>query len=328
MTEEVDPKTLATEGADPAPTTETQAAPPETTSEMPEGEAPKETVDPTMLGDSPDDGVKVEVKAEWPEDWRVKMANGDEKLAKRLERFSSPDKVTQSWLAAEQKISSGEYKKGLDEGATEEQIAEWRKANGIPEDADGYKLPEDVEWTDTDKELFGQLFAEMHATNASQAQVDSVVKAYTQIVENARAEQMEADKLYLQQSEDALRAKLGDEYRSQMNLYKRVFEDAEGPLPREISQHLVNARLEDGTRLINNPDFAQFMIEIGLNHYGEGALITGEQKVATESRMEEIQRVMKTDFQKYKSEGMDKEYAKLLERKMGPNARHPSYYDD
>ncbi len=323
----VDPKTPAAAGADPVSTpTPDQSSTP--AAQPAGGEAPPAGSTPSLLGDTPDDGVKVEVKADWPEDWRAKMAGGDERIAKRLERFSSPDKVTQSWLAAEQKISSGEYKKGLDENATEEQIAEWRKSNGIPEDPKDYKLPDTVEWTDTDRELFGQLFEQMHGANASQAQVDAVVSAYTQIVENARIEQAEADKIHLQQNEDALRTALGEEYRAQMNLYKRVFEDTEGPIPKSISEQLFNARLEDGTRLVNNAEFAQFVIELGLNHYGDGALITGEQKAVMSNRMEEIQQIMRTDYDRYKREGLDKEYSVLLEKKIGREARHPSYYDN
>jgi len=329
-------------GADPAPEAATPPAQPDTNT-SPEGEQPAAPQDaagfgldePTetevpegeTLGDTDDDSRKVDVPADWPDDWRAKLANGDEKLMKRLERFSSPDKILQSWLAAEQKISSGEYKAALPEDATEEQIAEWREANGIPEAPDAYKIPELAEWDDHDKELFGQMFEHMHAQNASQAQIDAMVTGYVQLVENMQEQRAEADRQFLQEQEDALRSKLGDEYRPQINLFKRVLEDPEGPVPQGVVQTLMNARDENGYRLINNADVAQFLIEQGLNHYGDGALISGDAKATMSSRLDEIKQVMKTDFDRYLREGMDKEYAQILERTQGRAQQTPAYYD-
>ena len=324
MSEEVDLKTPET-GADPAPQ---EAA--ETTDTL--GGDTQETTETTqearesgssLLGDGEDRTVPVD----WPKDWRSKLSNGDEKLMKRLERFTDPSKIFQSWLAAEQKISSGEYKAALPEDATEEQIAEWREANGIPEAPDAYKIPELAEWDDHDKELFGQMFEHMHAQNASQAQIDAMVTGYVQLVENMQEQRAEADRQFLQENEDALRSKLGDEYRPQINLFKRVLEDPEGPVPQGVVQTLMNARDENGYRLINNADVAQFLIEQGLNHYGDGALISGDAKATMSSRLDEIKQVMKTDFDRYLREGMDKEYAQILERTQGRAQQTPAYYD-
>lgn len=289
-----------------------------TKTEVPEGE---------VIGDTDDDSRKVEVQADWPEDWRMRMAGGDERIAKRLERFSSPDKVTQSWLAAEQKISSGEYKQGLPEDASEEQIAEWRKSNGIPEAPTDYELPDVAEWDDHDRGLFNQMFERMHATNATQEQIEAMVTGYVELLGTVQEERADIDRQFLQEQEDALRTRLGDEYRPQINVFKRVLEDPEGPVPQPVMQSLLNARDENGHKLINNADVAQFLIEQGLNHYGDGALISGDAKATMSSRMDEIKNVMKTDFDRYLREGMDQEYAKLLERTQGKASPVPNYYD-
>lgn len=338
----LDPKPDA--GADPAPAAATPPAQPDTTqpdtttdttpaasqdaagfgldeptpTDVPEGE---------LVGDTDDDSRKVDVPADWPDDWRSKLANGDEKLMKRLERFSSPDKILQSWLAAEQKISSGEYKASLPEDASEEQIAEWRKSNGIPEAPDGYKLPDVTEWNEQDQVLFGQLFNHLHGKNVTQEQVDALATGYVELINQMNEGRADADRQYLQENEDALRTRLGDEYRPQINVFKRVLEDAEGPIPQNVVQHLMSARDENGYRLINNADVAQFIIDQGLNHYGDGALISGDSKATMSSRMDEIKQVMKTDFDRYLREGMDQEYAKLLERSQGRAQQTPAYYD-
>jgi len=282
-----------------------------------------------MLGDTSDEDRKVVTPAEWPSDWRIKMAGGDEKLAKRLERFTDPSKVTQSWLSAEQKISSGEYKRPPDEGATEEQKAEWRKAMGVPDDPTGYK-PSDVgiEWSDEDQPMLNAFFEEMHKTGATQAQIDAALAVYGKAFQESQIERQEADKAYLQQNEDKLRAKLGDEFRPQINLLKRMAEDKDGPIPGDVWEAIMTARDGEGNRVINNAEVASFLIDIGLNHYGDSALISGDAKVSMQSRIDEIKQVMKTDIRRYYDEGLDKEYAKLLERQIGKGKQSgPNYYD-
>jgi len=334
-------KPEAAPSADPAPEAATPPAQPDTTEQAdtqpaaPQDAAgfgldeptPTEVPEGEVVGDTDDDSRKVEVQADWPDDWRSKLANGDEKLMKRLERFSSPDKILQSWLAAEQKISSGEYKAQLPEDASEEQIAEWRKSNGIPEAPDGYKLPEDHEWGDDDQAMFGRIFEKMHGTNATQDQINALATGYKELVDEMQAHRSDMDRQFLQENEDALRTRLGDEYRPQINVFKRVLEDPEGPVPQNVVQSLMNARDEQGNKLINNAEVAQFLIEQGLNHYGDGALISGDAKATMTSRMDEIKNVMKTDFDRYLREGMDQEYAKLLERSSGRAQQTPAYYD-
>ncbi len=324
------PTPEAVEGADPAPEAAPEAAQAESpepapTTDLGAEPAPTEVPEDGLLGSTSDDDRKVQVQADWPEDWRSKLANGDEKLAKRLERFSDPSKVLTSWLAAEQKISSGEYKKGLDENASEEQVAEWRKSNGIPETPDDYALPEDYEWSDTDQEMFGRIFEHMHEKNATQDHVTAVAEGYLELVNEMQQQRSEQDKQWLQDQEDVLRSRLGDEYRSQVNLYKRALEDPDGPIPQNIAQKLLTARWEDGSRAINDADMAQFVIELGLNHYGEGSLISGDAKTTMTNRLDEIRQVMRTDYQRYLNEGLDKEFNDILQRTEGRNLK---YYDD
>ena len=269
-----------------------------------------------MLGAGSDDGKGT--PPSWPDDWRIKMAGGDEKLAKRLERFTDPSKVTQSWLAAEQKISSGEYKKTLPENATDEQKAEWRKLQGIPEAPDKYALPkiEGMEWGEADKPLLDKFLTKMHAKDAAQGHIDGALEAYAELVKEQTVARAEGDKAYRMEQEDKLRADLGNEFRSQINVYKRVLEDPQA-LPDGIGKVLATARDADGNRLINNAAIAKFIIQIGLDKYGDGAIMTGDARVSMESREAEIKQIMKTDFDRYRREGLDKEYTKILERKAG-----------
>jgi len=327
MSEEVDLKTPET-GADPAPQ---EAA--ETTDTL--GGDTQETTETTqearesgssLLGDGEDRTVPVD----WPKDWRSKLSNGDEKLMKRLERFTDPSKIFQSWLAAEQKISSGEYKKGLDENATEEQVAEWRKANGIPEAADGYKPPalEGLEWSEADQPLLNTLFEAMHGANATQAQVDAALNAYGKLVSETQSARVEADRQFIIENEDALRAKYGDEFRPNLAIYKRVLEQSDNsPLPRDVVQALMSARDENGNAVINNAAVADFIVNLGLDYYGPAGIETGDGKATAQTQLDEIKQIMKTDIDRYYREGWDKKYSAILERQMGKNNQGTRYYD-
>lgn len=330
-----DIKPDATPAADPAP--DAPASDPEPSDSGLLGSTPEPTGDTPagdLLGSTPDDSRKVEVQAEWPEDWRDKLSGGDDKLKSRLERFSDPSKIMQSWLAAEQKISSGEYKKGLDGEASEEQVNEWREANGVPADPNDYKLPEveNHEWNDADKELFGKVFGKMHETNASQAQIEAVVNGYAEVVDAVREQQLLQDKQFLQDQEDLLRSRLGDEYRPQLKVYERVLQTSESPIPESVREKLAEARAADGSRLVQDADMAQFLIELGLDHFGTGAMLTGDEKAVQSSRMAELKHIMNTDINRYWAEGLDQEYNDLLTRQakrgQGPFENSPAYFDD
>ncbi len=84
--------------------------------------------------------VVTESKTAWGEDWREKLAKGDEKKLKSLQRFASPEALTDSYMSAAERIRSGELKTVLPKDAKPEELAAWRKENGIPETPDKYDL--------------------------------------------------------------------------------------------------------------------------------------------------------------------------------------------
>jgi len=325
MSEDVDLKTPET-GADPAPREAAETEAPTLGADQEDTQPEARESGSSLLGE----GEERSVPADWPSDWRAKLSNGDEKLLKRLERFTDPSKIFQSWLAAEQKISSGEDKKGLDENATEEQVAEWRAANGIPDAADGYKPTEldGLEWSESDQPLLNTLFEAMHGANATQAQVDAALSAYGKLVSETQVARQQADRAFIAENEDALRAKYGDQFRPNLAVYKRVLEQSDNsPLPRDVVQALMTARDENGNAVINNAAVADFIVQMGLDYYGPAGMETGDGKATAQTQLDEIKQIMKTDIDKYYREGWDKKYSAILERQMGKNNSGPRYYD-
>jgi hypothetical protein len=78
----------------------------------------------------------------WGEKWREDITGGDEASLKLASRYTSPRAVWQKLLAQEQVIRRGAHKipDELPPTATPEQVAEYRKAVGVPEAPDGYEL--------------------------------------------------------------------------------------------------------------------------------------------------------------------------------------------
>src|SRR3990167_11368320 len=118
-------------GATP-PVTPPSVPPAEPTSAPP---APPEV--PPVAGTHPPEPPVTPAKPpapSWDDGWREKIAGTDEKLLKRLERYPSVKAATDALIEAQTKIRSGEVKFTLKDSATPEEIATWRKDNGIPED--------------------------------------------------------------------------------------------------------------------------------------------------------------------------------------------------
>ena len=95
----------------------------------PTGNAPPPT-DPIITDPPEGDPAATPPVQDWSDDWRSKMAGGDAKEAKRLERFASPKEVFKSYRAFETRLSSGELKSALPKDAKPEQLTAWRAENG------------------------------------------------------------------------------------------------------------------------------------------------------------------------------------------------------
>jgi len=76
----------------------------------------------------------------WGENWREEHSGGDEKTLKRLQRYTDPGAVINALTAAQNKIASGDMGAKLPENATETELADYRKATGVPETAADYDV--------------------------------------------------------------------------------------------------------------------------------------------------------------------------------------------
>jgi len=254
--------------------------------------------------------------AAWPDQWREEVAAkyagktdrngkpvGDRMLA-QLKRYASPVDALLGGLAAQDKIRSGDYKSQLPEDASDEQKAEWRKANSIPDTPEGYDKPqlEGRQWSDEDQPVLSSFLAAAHEANLPQDTVNTLTEWYGRTVtaakeaeEQARVQLDNTDKKTIT---DQYRQEWGPEYQAHLSLMGRAIHDP-ALFPGGLGTELAQARLADGHRLVNHPAFPRFLTNLALGHYGDGALISGDSKGAVHSREEELIKIRNTDIDRY-----------------------------
>lgn len=265
-----------------------------------------QSVEGTLLADADGEDKPAAHPADWPQDWRERMLAGikddavREKAGKTAARYKSPADVFKALQAAQQKISSGEFKKDFPADGTPEEQAAWRKDRGIPEKPDGYEIPDQIEGlklTEADQPNLELALSELHAINADQKTVNHVLGLYGKMVAREQEAIRERDAAFREESENAIRTELGDEYKPAMQLYLRTIKDPD-IFPDNFGEMLAGARLPDGNRLINHPTFAKFMLDIGKERYGDAALIPTNQLQQMQSREDELVKIMNTDISK------------------------------
>lgn len=284
-------------GGDPAPATPPAADP----APAPAAAAP---ATPPAADPAPATPPAADPAGDWPADWRAKLSP-DGKHAKTLDRFASPNAVLDSYLALRQKVDSGELKSTSpfpEKGTPEEQVA-WRKSHGVPERAEDYalKFGDGLVIGDDDKPFVEGFLQAAHGSNATPEQVNGILHWYYGTQEKALAAQEEKDATYLSQSEDALRAEWGPEYRTNVNMLRGLVDT----MPESIKDLFVNARLGDGTALMNHPDMARWMVHtartvnpVATVVPGAGANISG----AIDDEITSIEKTMRTDRKAYNSD--------------------------
>lgn len=257
--------------------------------------------DPSAAGGPADPGADTPSQGSWPDNWRQLMSP-DGKHLKTLERHDSPRSVLDSYNALRQKMDSGELKTVTPfpaNGKPEEQAA-WRKSNGIPEAPGDYTktFKEGLVIGDADKPFVDDFLTAAHAHNAPPEVVNGMLDWYYSQQEKAMQVVEERDAQYLQKSEDALRSEWGGEYRTNINMIKGLVET----MPEDVRDLFMNARLGDGTVLLNHPDMARWLAltsrQLNPVHTvvpGAGSNIAG----AIDDEIASIEKVMKEDRSKY-----------------------------
>lgn len=233
-------------------------------------------------------GGGANVPASWPGDWREKMAAGDEKVLNRLKRFQSPEAVWKSYGELEGKLSSGQIKRAAPAAdASPEDVAAWRKEQGLPEKPEDYlkALPEGLVIGDKDKKMVGDFLSVAHDKNASPESVGAMLDWFYKNQESLAADRREQDLQIQRTGEDELRAEWGPEFRRNVNMVNSYLDEVGSP---ELKDLIWGGRLGDGTPLGSSPAFLRLMLGAAMEANPAATVVPGAAGIAGKSIDDEI----------------------------------------
>lgn len=257
-----------------------------------------------------------EAAATWPEDWREQMAGGDEKALALAKRYASPQSIITALKSLRSRLDAGEFKKGLGADATEDEIKQFRKDNGIPDKADGYELPDGLEIGEIDQPIVEGFLEMAHKGNYPPNQVKELVAWWYAAREEEAEQAHQNDERVKLANEDTLRSEWGPEFRGNINGIKNYLRAS---TPEGFADRLFSARMGNGILFGNDVQALNWLVGI-VKEVNPSATITrpgGESGLkGVQDRIKEIETLMRTDRAKYdKDEGVQKEYLSLLRAK-------------
>ena len=201
---------------------------------------PKEEPAPKTVAGGDDELPAEPVKGYWPEGWEEKIAEqvsaGDDKAyksaLKRIKRFVDPGAIFGSFTEAESKFTSGGLVKMPGKDASEEDIAAFHKALGVPEKPEDYfkdiQLANGAVIGEADKPLADSYAGAMHKAGATQAQMNAGMDWYYQFQEEQAADLDASDETFRGESQRALKDEFGSTFKRKTNAIASLFAAAPG----------------------------------------------------------------------------------------------------
>jgi hypothetical protein len=272
----------------------------------------------TTLMDNKADDLSPQDKGTWPEDWRKEFAGDDEKAIKRFERYASPRDVANALLAAQNKIRSGELTTKLSDNPSDDELAEWRKDNGIPEKADAYEVSigEGVVIGDEDKPLVDAFLKRAHDSNMTNDQANAALGTYFEMKQQEMEARNDADHQAQLSGEDELRAEWGNEFRRNINVLHGHLDSI---MDQETKDAMLNGRLADGTPIGSSPLILKALLNTALQINPSGTIVPaggGDLGQGINDEIASIEKTMRENRQEYNNNaGMQERYRQLLSAK-------------
>ena len=249
------------------------------------------------------------------DDWRARMAGEDKKLLGFLGRYPSERAFVEAAKKDRDTLFANKTVK-LPDNATDEEVAAYRKANGIPDEATGYfDALGDLTVGDDDKPIVEQFLSAMHETNAPPALVKAAVATYYQIVEEQAAAEANADRAMQSESIEALREEWGPDYKRNLNAMHNYLET----LPETVRSAFTHGRGADGRPLGFNADVVKWLAGKALEENPLATVTPGAGQTsvqAVDARIAEIEGKMGNRNSEYwrgpQSAKMQAEYRDLI----------------
>ena len=288
-------------------------------------EAPAAPASPTMVdGVDPKPAEDTKIEQKWRDDWREAGAGKDEAKAKWLARYGSPEAVIEAAWQANAKLKSGVLKPAaLPENANETDIANYRKAWGVPDKPEGYEVtpPEDIDFSEPEMESLNTFLSDMHANHVPKPIVQKAAESYFKI----RADEEQALYEHAVESTTNQRAEIRGEYGRDFarntslgnaHLVKTLGE--------EKAQVLTSLTLANGTKLGDHPDFVRLIVADALGSADDDMLVTSEVQSqggkSVDDQIAEIRELQFNNNAKYHEQDTQSRLMKLYEMKVRRSA--------
>ena len=200
------------------------------------------------------------------EDWREHIQ--DTKLREHSGRFTSVVDLLGKHFELRQQLSTAIQPLGKD--ATDEQVATYRKAIGVPEAVEGYEfaMPEGMEATDGDKAFQTAAAETFHGLNISAGQAKGLNEWWNGVTAAMQKAQIDDDKAYADESMAALKKEWpGKEY----DRNKALADLAAAKMFGDAFDDVRNIETKDGRFVLDHPAFVKALAGVG-TEMSEGRL--------------------------------------------------------
>lgn len=204
--------------------------------------------------------------SELPETWRNDLVSaagyeGDDakKYAGQLDRVSDLPVLVKNYFNAQDRIRKGELSNGLPDNPTEQQLTDWREANGIPTTPDDYKvnLGEGLVIGEVDQRILETVYPVAHSHNVPAAAVNEMVNAFMTARQRETDVLLDNDNVEKQTTERTLREAWGNDYLTNVNAISGLVSQ----LPESTRDAFKSARMPDGRAVFNDPGFVVAMAD-------------------------------------------------------------------
>lgn len=279
-------------GAPPAATeTPAPAAPAKTIAEIGVPDAPPPAADPAPPADAPAEAPKADapkpdaVPSSWPDDWRDKFAGGDEKLKQMLSRYASPDAVAKAFKEQRDALAKRPAEvPELPENPTEEQLAAYRKAKGVPAKPEDYEfeVPDGKQLSDTEYEILMDFAKNMHGANMPADQVKKISSWFLEYEGVVAQRNAEAAYKARVATEEKLRSEWGGDFKANINQMSNVLREHLG----SNTDSFLSMQLMDGSKIGDNETFLRLMAEVSRKIGGSAADLYSSDVATTSQGLE------------------------------------------
>ena len=228
-------------------------------------EATEETTETTEAVTTSEETVSTETTQETKpngetttDDWRSSIQ--DEKLRDHAGRFTSVLDLVGKHYELRQQLSTAVQPLGKD--PTDEQVATFRKASGVPETTDGYEftVPEGHEVTDADKAFQASAAEVFHKFDIPVSAAKGLGEWWNEVTASALQAQIDGDKAYADETTAALKGEWpGEEF-------DRNKQFADSAIAKIFGDKLDEVRAietKDGRFILDHPDFIRMFAQYG-----------------------------------------------------------------